>query len=62
MAAIVLSLTLSVIVASLFWLAAGSRLRLNPDESQNEILNVLVYVGVCFPFLFAVVFLLLEKL
>ena len=62
MAAIVLSLALSVLLAALFWLAAGPRLALAADTRQNEVLNVFAYIGILLPFVFAVVFFLVEEL
>ncbi len=62
MAAVVLSLTLSFILAVLVWLGIGPRLRLSEDPKQNEVLNVFAYVGLAFPLVFGVVFFVVEKL
>ena len=62
MAAAVLSVTLSFITGVIVWLALGSRLTLNEDDKQNEVLNVIVYVAIAFPFAFGLVFFALEKL
>jgi len=62
MAAVVLSLTLSFILAVLVWLGIGPRLGLSEDPKQNEVLNVFAYVGLAFPLVFGVVFFVVEKL
>ena len=62
MHAIVLSLILSFIFGAAVWLAVGPRLELNEDSRQNEILNVLVYFAIAFPFCFAIVFFAIERL
>lgn len=62
MAATVLSLTLSFIVAALIWLAIGPVLTLHADDKQNEVLNVFAYVAIIFPFAFGVVFFAIENL
>ena len=62
MHAVVLSIVLSFIVGAAVWLAVGPRFKLNEDTRQNEILNVLVYFAIAFPFCFAIVFFAIEKL
>ncbi len=62
MHAAILSLILSFIAAALVWLSVGPRMELNEDPRQNEILNVLAYVAIAFPFCFAIVFFAIEKL
>ena len=62
MYAIVLSLILSFIVAAVVWLTLGPRFELNEDSRQNEILNVLAYFAMAFPFCFAIVFFAIERL
>ena len=62
MHAVVLSLILSFIVSAAVWLGAGPRFQLNEDTRQNEILNVLVYFAIAFPFCFAIVFFAIERL
>ena len=62
MHAAILSLILSFIVSALVWLSVGPRMELNEDPRQNEILNVLAYVAIAFPFCFAIVFFAIEKL
>lgn len=61
MAAVVLSLTLSFIVAVLVWLGIGPRLRLSEDPRQNEVLNVFAYVAIAFPAVFFIVFFVIER-
>ena len=61
MHAVVLSLILSFIVGAAVWLAVGPRFELNEDTRQNEILNVLVYFAIAFPFCFAIVFFAIER-
>ena len=61
-AVIILSVILSFLVAAAVWLTLGPRLKLNEDARQNEILNVLAYFGVAFPFCFAIVFFVIERL
>ena len=61
-AAIILSVILGFLLAAAVWLTLGPRFKLDEDPRQNEILNVLVYVGIAFPFCFAIVFFVLERL
>lgn len=61
-ATIILTVILSFLAAAAVWLTLGSRFKLNEDVRQNEILNVLVYFGIAFPFCFAIVFFLIERL
>lgn len=60
MAAIVLTLTLSVIVAGCVWLAFGSRLALHEDSRQNDVLNLMCYGAAFGVPMFFVVFFALE--
>lgn len=62
MAAVVLSLALSVILAATLWLVVGPRFTLHEDARQNDVLNVFAYFGAALPFVFLAVFLLVEKL
>ena len=59
---IILSVILSFLVAAAVWLTLGPRFKLNEDARQNEILNVAAYFGIAFPFCFAIVFFVIEKL
>ena len=47
MAAFILSIASAVVIGALLWLLAGPRLKLNEEPVQNEVLNVLVYIGDC---------------
>ena len=62
MHAVVLSLILSFIVGTAIWLTLGPRFELNEDSRQNEILNVLAYLAIAFPFCFVIVFFAIERL
>ena len=62
MAATVLSLPLSFIVATLIWLGIGPVLSLHSDDRQNEVLNVCAYIAIVFPFAFGMVFFGIESL
>ena len=61
MAAVVLTLVLTVIVAGSFWLIVGNRLQLHADARQNEILNLAAYAALAFPALFLIVFFAMER-
>jgi hypothetical protein len=61
MAATVLTLVLTIIAAGCVWLVIGNRMRLHPDERQNDILNLVVYAAVMLPIFFAVVFFAMER-
>ncbi|MEE4359951.1 MAG: hypothetical protein V2I63_00355 [Pseudomonadales bacterium] len=56
MVAVLMSLVLAIFLAGVAWLLVGSRLRLDPDPRQNDILNLGVYVAVAFLPMFAVVY------
>lgn len=62
MAATVLSLVLAFILGAGTWLTIGPRLSLSADGNLNQTFNFFAYVGIAFPFVFAVVFFLVEKL
>ena len=62
MPALMLSLGSAVILGGGLWLLIGTRLKLNPDASQNDILNIFAYVATLLPICFGVVFFALEKL
>lgn len=61
MIAVVLSLVLAFLVGGTVWLAAGSRLALNPDKDVNEILNLVAYVSAALLPVFLSVFFLLDR-
>lgn len=48
MAAIVASLVIALFLAGFAWLAFGNRFDFDPDERQNDILNLGAYVGFFF--------------
>jgi len=60
-AAAILTLVLTMIVAGTLWLTLGSRLQLHSDPRQNDILNLSLYAGVLLPLLFLVVFFAMEN-
>ena len=62
MPALVLSLGSAVILGGGLWLIIGARLKLNPDASQNDILNVFAYIAAFLPICFALVFFVLGSL
>jgi hypothetical protein len=61
MAAAVLTLVLTVIVAGAVWLTFGNRLQLHNDPRQNDLLNLCVYAGILLPVFFVVVFFAMEN-
>ena len=56
MMALLLGLVLAVVLGGSLWLLLGTRLRPTGDPRQDEILSVLAYVALAFPFTFAAVF------
>jgi hypothetical protein len=56
MMALLLGLVLAVVLGGSLWLLLGTRLRPTGDPHQDEILSVLAYVALAFPFTFAAVF------
>ena len=61
MAAAILTLVLTMIVAGTLWLTFGSRLRLHSDPRQNDILNLCLYAGILLPVFFVIVFFAMEN-
>jgi hypothetical protein len=61
MAAAILTLVLTTIVAGSLWLTIGSRLALHADERQNDILNLCSYAGMLLPVFFVIVFFAMER-
>lgn len=55
MAAFILSLVASVVFGGVLWLTIGPKLKLNEEPVQNEVLNVLAYMGIAFVVLFPLV-------
>lgn len=62
MAAAILTLALAFICGGGLWLALGPRLALSEESEQNELLNLIIYVGAILPVAFGVVFFLIEGL
>ncbi len=56
MASIILSIVLSIVLGSMTWLVIGSRLSLNKNCQQNQLLNLFIYIASSFVVVFAVVF------
>lgn len=61
MAAIVLTLTLTAILAGILWLVLGSRLSLHEDPRQNDVLNLLALAGMVLVPIFVMVFFAMER-
>ena len=61
MAAIVLTLTLTAILAGILWLILGSRLSLHEDPRQNDVLNLLAFAGMVLVPIFVMVFFAMER-
>lgn len=55
MAAILMALVVAIFLAGICWLLIGSRLTLDEDERQNDLLNLGVYVAVAFVAAFAAI-------
>ena len=62
MAAAVLTLVIALFFGGGLWLVLGPRLALSEEGEQNDLLNLVVYVGATLPVAFLVVFFLLETL
>ncbi len=60
MAALILSVAGSVVLGALLWLIIGPRLNLNEEPVQNEVLNVLCYMGIAFVIIFPLVIFVLS--
>ena len=59
MAAGILTLVITFVVAGGLWLGFGTRLKLNDDEQQNELLTLVAYYVISLPIVFFVVFAIL---
>jgi hypothetical protein len=59
MAAAILTLALAFLCGGGLWLGLGPKLELSGEAEQNELLNLVVYVGAAVPLAFVVVFFLL---
>lgn len=62
MPAIILTLALVFVFASIGWLLLGSRLRLMADPKLNDRANLAAYAAILLPLVFVVVFYLIEHL
>jgi len=62
MAAAVLTLILAFFAGGGVWLALGPRLALSRETEQNEVLNLVAYVGAAVPVAFVIVFFLLGSI
>ena len=56
MAALVLSLVLSVVMGGVLWLMIGSRLEIKDERAYNDLMNVCLYVVFLIPPNFLFVF------
>ena len=56
MAALILTLILSFIIAGLLWLTLGSRIALAEDSSENDLANLVLYALGALPVSFVIVF------
>ncbi len=62
MAAAILTLALAFLCGGGLWLGLGPRLTLSEEQEQNQLLNLVVYVGAAVPPAFLIVFFLLGGL
>lgn len=62
MAAAVLTFAIAFIGGGGLWLALGPRLALSSQTDQNDVWNLVAYVGVTLPLAFLIVFFVLEGL
>ena len=62
MAAAILTFAIAFVCGGGLWLALGPRLALSSEADQNEILNLVVYIGLVLPLAFVLVFFGLEEL
>ena len=60
MAAFILSVAASVVIGATLWLAVGPRIKVSDDPVQNQVLNVVIYIGVAFLVLFPFVVLFIS--
>jgi hypothetical protein len=56
MAALILTLILSFVIAGLLWFTLGSRIALAEDSSENDLANLVLYALGALPVSFVVVF------
>lgn len=62
MSAIVLTLAMVFVLASIGWLTIGSRFNLSADPNLNDRANLAAYAAILLPFVFVTVFYLVERL
>lgn len=62
MAAAILTLALAFLCGGGLWLGLGARFALSDEQEQNQLLNLVVYVGAAVPPIFVIVFFLLGGL
>lgn len=60
MAAAILTLVLTMIVAGAAWLLVGNLFRLHADDRQNDVLNLVSYSAALLPIFFVIVFFAME--
>jgi hypothetical protein len=56
MAAFILTVITTFLLAAAVWLSIGSRVSFSPDEAVNDIVNFLFYLGAALPIAFVLVF------
>ena len=56
MAALILTLILSFVIAGLLWFTLGSRVALAEDSSGNDLVNLVLYALGALPVSFVIVF------
>ena len=59
MAALILTLILSFVIAGLLWFTLGSRVALAEDSSENDLVNLVLYALGALPVSFVIFFLAL---
>ena len=56
MAALILTLILSFVIAGVLWFTLGSRVALAEDSSENDLVNLVLYALGALPVSFVIVF------
>ena len=56
MAALILTLILSFVIAGLLWFTLGSRIALAEDSRENDLVNLVLYALAALPVSFVIVF------
>lgn len=62
MVAVIFTFMLSLLIAGVFWLVFGARLRMAPDAGTNDGLNLICYFLFVLPVVFVFVFFAIERL